>query len=380
MAEEQDQAQERTLPPTPKRRRDAAKKGQVLRSRELNTVLVTLGGAATLMAMGAGMLRNIREYMSVALSFGGEATRDMDGDAITQAMNIAREHGVDIVLPFTAVVVVLALAGPLMTGGVVFRINLLQPKFSNMSPLKGLKRMFGTRALVELIKAGLKFLLVAGMGIILFMMLYPRLLGLGLMPLNSALAEGGQMLQWFLVALSSVLIVVAAIDLPFQAFQHFKKLRMTRQEVQDELKETEGHPEVKRRIRSLQLQASQRKLEKVMPEAAVVITNPTHYAVALRYDDEVTTPIVLARGAGDVAKQLRTLAERFDIPIVSAPPLARALFFGVREGQEIPSKLYRAVAQVLIYVLQLGNPENRLLPPVITDEDIPPEMRRGEDE
>ncbi len=371
----QDNSQERSLPPTPKRRLDAAKKGQVIRSRELNTLLVTLGGAATIMALGSGALDSIRHYTIEA--FGFALTSPAAGPhPLGQGLKMARDELLNLVIPVAAILVVLAVCGPVVTGGVRLRWKSALPKLSNLSVLKGLKRMVSARALMELLKAALKFLLLAAAAVGLLKLSLPNLLALGQQPLELALAQSGHLLLWFFVLLAATLIIIAAIDLPFQAHRHLKQLRMTRRELQDEMKETEGRPEVKRRIRSLQIQAAQRRFAKVIPEATVVVTNPTHYAVALRYDDEVDAPVVLARGAGVLAQHIRALAERFDVPVVSAPPLARALYFSVPEGRAIPSELYRAVSQVLIYVFQLG--AGVRASPDFKEADIPPHLRRGE--
>lgn len=373
--DQQNSAQERTQQPTAKRRADAAKRSMVLRSRELNTMIVTLGGAITLYLSGESAITQLRGFFVDAISLARPVNADTE--LAMTVLGLARDRALALGLPLLSIFFVLALAGPLLAGGISFRISALAPKFEKLDPLRGIKRMFSVQSLMELLKALLKFSLLVSTAVVLFYWSGPSLMLLGQQSLLSALENSANMLSWSFVVLSSALIVIAAIDLPFQAMQHLKKLRMTHQEVRDEMKETEGRPEVKRRQRSLQMQAAQRQISSEVPKATVIITNPTHYAVALRYEDGSAAPVVTVRGAGEIAWQIRHLAREHNIPEVSAPPLARALYFGVTEGQRIPTELYRAVAQILVYVLQLDNKlRHKPQPPVIRDRDIPPHLRR----
>lgn len=372
-----DQSQEKTLPPTRKRLEDARKKGQVIRSRELNTLLVVFGSAGALVTLGPMIVSDLRGYAAAAWRWSAGSAPSQGSGQMLSAMGTARDIVLTTMTPFVVIVVLLALTGPLVTGGVRFRASGAAPKASNLSLLKGFKRMVSVNALMELTKAILKFLLLSCVAVLLFSLIAPDVLNLSTQSLEMGLARSGQMLGWFFLLVSASLLVVAGIDLPFQIFQHFKKLRMSHKELRDELKETEGRPEVKQRIRALQMQASRARLESEVPQATVVVTNPTHYAVALRYDDGVAAPQVVARGAGVIAGQIRELAQRHGVPVVSAPPLARALYFGVNEGAEIPSDLYRVVARVMIYVLQLGQ-SPRAKPPQVSDDEIPPQFRRAE--
>jgi len=375
--EKQDSAQERTQQPTPKRRADAAKRGMVLRSRELNTMIVTLGGAITIYLGGSLTIQQLRAFFVDAIGLARPTSAD--SETVMLAMGMAREDALTLGLPILAIFALLALLGPLLTGGIAFRSSNLAPKFEKLNPLSGVKRMFSAQSLLELFKALLKFSMLLATAVALYYWTGRSLLLLGDQSVLIGLGQAGKILSWSFVVLSSALVVIAAIDLPFQAMQHLKKLRMTHQEVRDEMKETEGRPEVKRRQRQLQMQAARRRIESEVPTATVVITNPTHYAVALRYEDGHSAPVVAVRGAGELAWQIRRLARQHQIPEVTAPPLARALYFGVSEAQPIPSELYRAVAQVLVYVLQLNDRRKRMVPPVIRDTDIPPHLRREPD-
>ncbi len=380
MSDQQDSSQERHLPPTPKRLADARKKGQIARSKELSTLLITLGGGIAIWLFGASTINQIAHFSSrlFVWASGSAVTQSLiSGPAqFTEAMTAAASAGVMAILPILTGLVLLAIAGPLMTGGIIFRLAGAAPKFSNINPAKGLKRMVSVRAFVELGKAVLKFILVGAVGIAAFRAMAPDLMMLGRQDIVSALdTTGGMMLAFFLLVCTS-LLVIAAIDVPFQLFQHFKKLRMSHQEMRDEHKDTEGKPEIKQKIRSLQMQAASRRLELALEDATVVVTNPTHFAVALKYDDSLPAPIVVARGAGVIAEQLRNLARDKKLPIVSAPPLARALFFSVKEGQVVPAELFKVVAKVVIYVMQLANTPG-LRPPKIADKEIPENLRRA---
>ncbi|MFK7955644.1 MAG: flagellar biosynthesis protein FlhB [Lysobacterales bacterium] len=379
MSDQQDSSQERHLPPTPKRLADARKKGQIARSKELSTLLITLGGGVVIWLFGASTIDQIKHYSANLFVWAsGSALNQslISGPAqFTEAMSTAANAALTAVLPILAGLVLLAIAGPLMTGGIIFRLAGAAPKISNINPAKGLKRMVSVRALVELGKAVLKFILVGTVGIVAFRAMAPDLMMLGRQDIHAALDTTGGMLLTFFLLVCTSLLVIAAIDVPFQLFQHFKKLRMSHQEMRDEFKDTEGKPEVKQKIRSLQMQAASRRLELSLAEATVVVTNPTHYAVALKYDSSLPAPLVLARGAGVIAEQMRNIAREKKLPLVSAPPLARALFFSVKEGDMVPAELFKVVAKVVIYVMQLANTPG-LRPPKIVDKDIPEKLRR----
>ena len=239
---------------------------------------------------------------------------------------------------------------------------------------------------MELIKVLAKFGLVAAISIVFLWSLVEEILGLGAESLKPALAHVATLCGWSFLSCSSVLIIVAAIDVPFQLWQHNKQLRMTKQEVKDENKETDGRPEVKGRIRALQQELSRRRMMEAVPQADVVITNPTHFAVALRYDaTRMQAPVVVAKGADLVAARIRQVADKHEVTIVSAPPLARALYASTELNQEVPAGLYLAVANILSYVYQLNALQTGdAIPAEPTDLPIPDEWadvpREGQDE
>ncbi len=351
MAENSD-GQERTEQATPKRQQDARRKGQIPRSRELNTLAMLMAAAGTLVVSGGHMAAQFADLLRNGLSFDRRAIFSPRG--LIDAMDMALGAGLSLVAPFFVISVVVALASSVALGGWGFSAESLTPKFDKLNPIKGLKRLFAVRGLVELLKALAKFLLVGGVGIGLFLHYSSELIGLGYESVEAALAHAGEILARSFLVLSATLILVAAVDVPFQLWDHKRNLKMTKQEVKDESKDTEGKPEVKSRIRQMQREIAQRRMMEAVPEADVVITNPTHYAVALKYDEaRMGAPVVVAKGKDLIAREIRERAIAAEVPIVSAPPLARAIFFSTELDQEIPAALYLAVAQVLAYVFQL---------------------------
>jgi flagellar biosynthetic protein FlhB len=279
-------------------------------------------------------------------------------------------------LPLLLLLAALALASPVALGGWAFSTEALFPKFERIDPMKGFARIFSTHGLVELCKALGKFALVGSVILFTLYKVLDEISELAGHDINFALGEAGSLLLWCFLAFSATLLLVAGIDVPYQIWQHNKQLMMTKQEVRDEAKETEGRPEVKQAIRQKQMEIAQRRMMDDVKKADVVITNPTHYAVAISYDKTSgKAPVVLAKGKDFIAAKIRELAAEHKVTIFSAPPLARALFFSTDLNQEIPEKLFVAVAQVLAYIYQLRNavlnrttlPVPPNLPPV-TDE------------
>ena len=257
-------------------------------------------------------------------------------------------------LPFFTVVVVACLIGPTALGGFLLSGKAVAPKLSRMNPIKGIQRMFSMNSLVELLKSIAKVLLVGSVSIAMLMLFYAEILGLSTENINPALEHMLVIIGWSILAVSASMILIAAIDVPYQIFDHSKKMKMTLQEVKDEMKDTEGKPEVKGKVRQLQREMAQRRMMEAVPEADVVITNPEHFSVALKYDvDGGGAPMVLAKGVDFMAIKIREIANAHEILILEAPPLARAIYFTTEVEEEIPSTLYLAVAQVLAYVFQL---------------------------
>ena len=374
----EDTSQEKTEEPTERRIEESRKKGQVARSKELNTLLSLMAAAIGMVFLGQYLIADLFDLMTQGLAF--EPTRLTSSDQMFEVIREQMSMGLAAILPVLGLLVFAAFLGPVAMGGAVFSVESLAPKLEKLSPIKGLGRMFGIQSLMELIKALCKFLLVATAAIIIIYYSMQDLIGLGFMTVVSATANAGSLLLWSFIGFSAVLILVAAIDVPFQLWNHKKQLKMTLQEVKDEMKESDGRPEVKSQIRRMQRQLSESRMMDAVPTADVVITNPTHYAVALKYDQDGNgAPKVVAKGQDFMAKRIREVAAEHDIPLFEAPPLARALHGMVDIGHEIPADLYKAVAQVLAYVFQLKTldalTQSKPAPPRYFDV---PERYRGE--
>ncbi len=350
---EQDKSQERTEQATPKRQKEAREQGQVPRSRELNTMLVLVAGSASLLIMGDGLIRQIMSLMQRSLTIDRLVLSDIH--ALPQVLAGTVLDALLILGPLFGVLLIAVLLAPALMGGWSFSVKALGFKWSKLDPIKGLGRIFAWRGLMELGKTLAKFVLLAGVSGIVIWQFFGELLALGSEPLLQGLSHAGKLLTWTFLGLSTVLVIIALIDVPFQLWEHHRQLKMTRQEIKDESKETEGRPEVKQRIRNLQREMAQRRMMEEVPKADVIIVNPTHFAVGLKFGERMSAPKVVAKGADLVAARIRELAEQNGVLVFTAPPLARALFHSTELDQEIPSDLYVAVAQVLAYVYQLRN-------------------------
>jgi flagellar biosynthetic protein FlhB len=349
MAEED---MERTERPTPKRLEEARKNGQVPRSPELNTAAVVLIAGAGLHFMGHALGSSLFDMMRTNLSLSRAQALD-ESQAISMFAASAL-HAMMACAPIFGLTLLAALLAPMAIGGWNLSFGVLAPDFTRLSPMAGFGRMFSMRGLVELAKAFTKFGLIGVIAVIFLWMKRAEILSLGSEPAQSAIGHAMTLSGQALLSLAGALALIAAIDVPWQLFQHMKQLRMTRQEIRDEMKESEGNPEVKGRIRQMQQELARRRMMSEVPKADVVVTNPTHFAVALRYDDKrMRAPIVVAKGADLVAARIREIATEHNVPIFEAPPLARALFRSVDLNREVPANLYVAVAQVLTYVYQL---------------------------
>ena len=351
MAEEQ-QGQERTEQPTAKRLTEARKKGQVARSRELNTLLVMLASAVALWLLSGPAMSGLTALFSDALSPTGDVLRQ--AELVPNHLMQVMLSAFVLISPFLAITVVAALAGPAVMGGLLFSADAIAFKAEKLDPVKGLGRVFSTKGLIELVKALLKFFLVLGVAVLIYKFMERDVMALITLDVMEGITRSGSMIMIALVLLSATLVLIAAIDVPYQLWSHNKQMRMTKQEVKDESKETDGRPEVKARVRQLQREASQRRMLQDVPDADVIITNPTHYSVALKYDKDGTgAPRVVAKGQDLIALTIRTIAIEHDVAIYEEPPLARALYGTTEIGDEIPGPLFLAVARVLAYVYHL---------------------------
>jgi flagellar biosynthetic protein FlhB len=343
---------ERTEQATPKRLDEARKKGQVPRSVELSMAAVCIAAAAAIYTMGRGVAGQFADLMRGSLSLRPEQA--VGENVIWPALTVAGSQAILIILPILGATFVAALAAPLAIGGWNFSGQALMPKFSKLNPASGLKRMFSARGSVELGKGLAKVAVVAGIAWLLLKGMTPQMMGLSSEPLNGAIGHAAALAGYSLLVLCFGLVAIAAFDVPFQLWQHGRDLKMTREQVREEYKESEGSPETRGRIREAQRALARGRMMQEIPTADVVITNPTHFAVALRYDDaKMRAPLLVAKGTDLLAARIREIAAENGVPIVEAPPLARALYRTVDLGREVPAALYMTVAQVLTYVYQL---------------------------
>ncbi|MCR4299469.1 MAG: flagellar biosynthesis protein FlhB [Gallionella sp.] len=368
MAEDSDL--EKTEQPSQRRLDQAREKGQVARSRELSTFAVLLAGGGTLWFMGA----SFTQHMVKMLHDGLTLNRDL---AFNTNLLIPRLHdlSLDMLITFSPLLLAVMLAAafsPLLLNGWLFSIEALQPKFSKLNPVPGIARMFSRTALVELSKAIGKAVLVGGIAAWVIWSNKDAVMALGTQAAIASIPQMGHLVGASFMMIVGAMLLIVAIDVPFQLWDHNKKLMMTKEEVRQESKETEGDPMVKGRIRSLQREAARRRMMAAIPTADVVVTNPTHYAVALKYSENeadakrggrshkgMRAPVVVAKGSHLLALRIREIAEENHIPILEAPPLARALHKHTDLGESIPEALYTAVAEVLAYVYQLRRYEKQ---------------------
>ena len=348
----ENEGSEKTERATPKRLEEARKKGQVPRSADLSAAIVSLIGAGFLYLFGAGAANEMLSVMRDGLSV--TSVDLMQSDVLLRHTADQFVHGFLAVVPLMGVLVLAAVAAPALIGGWNFSSEALAFKGERINPLAGIGRMFSVRSLVELIKAIGKFVFVGGIGCIVVWSQSEALMGLARQPIEVAILEATKITAYASLLMAASLGLIAIIDAPFQLWRFGEDMKMSRDDVRQEMKESDGSPENKSRIRSVQSALSRGRMMQDVPKANVVITNPTHYAVALRYDEKKNgAPVVIAKGADEVAAKIRELAAANGVPLVSAPPLARALFRYVDLGREIPAALYVAVAQILTYVWQL---------------------------
>ncbi len=350
MAEESDQ--EKTLPATPKRLEQAREEGQVARSRELGACAVVLAAAVLTWGVGAAAVEYCVRLMRAGLSL--DRTTAFAAAAPGERLFTLGAQAFMGMLPLLLAVAAVAALSGLVIGGWLFSPKAFNPDFGRLDPLRGIKRILSVEGLTELGKAVAKALLVGAIAGIFLWTEREELLGLAYLDPVQSLAATGGMVQMAMLALAGALALIALIDVPIVLWKHHKGLRMSLEEVKREMRESEGDPQLKARIRSQQREVARRRMMAEVPKADVVITNPTHFAVALAYrEGGHGAPRVLAKGRGEVALKIRALAADHAVPLLEAPPLARALYAHTELGDEIPPALYNAVARVLAYVYQL---------------------------
>ena len=376
MAENQD-GQEKSEEPTQRRVSDARQKGQVPRSRELNTLIMMVMSAAGLLVLGPKLMSDLLAVLQEGFSLPREYIFDTKYMMLLLQARFA--DGIWLMAPFLLLLTVIALAASLLVGGWNFSVEALAFKGSKLDPIKGTKRIFGVHGLIELIKALFKVEFVGGAAVLVLFWYADEMLALGVMPMEVAMQHLGDMVLWCFLAMGASLLIVAVIDAPFQLWNNNRQLKMSKDEVRREHKQQEGSPEVKGRIRRLQIEMAQRRMMNKIPEADVVITNPTHYAIALKYDKNAGgAPVVVAKGCDEIAARIRDIASQHNVPMLSSPALARAIYFSTELDHEIPAGLYVAVAKVLAYIFSLREkPGTDFSKPLQYDDVvIPEEFRR----
>jgi flagellar biosynthetic protein FlhB len=330
----EDSSQEKTEEPTERKIQKSKEDGQTARSKELNTTAILLFGALGLVAFGSYMSEKIFHIARFNLDV--ERAALFDTSYMFSHMSESMWEAVTALVPWFILVIIAAFLSPLGVG-----------------PLAGIKRMFSANSLVELFKAWGKVLVVGTCAFFVIKFYFQDAMDLQNAPVRPAIKRATEIVLWAAVILCASTLIIAIIDVPWQIYSHTKKLRMSLQEIKDEFKDTEGKPEVKGRIRQMQREAAQRRMMGAVPDADVVITNPTHYAVALKYTGGAGAPVVVAKGIEETALKIREIAKENNVPQMEAPPLARAIYTHTRIDDEIPEGLFVAVAQVLAYIFQV---------------------------
>ncbi|MFJ7883187.1 flagellar biosynthesis protein FlhB [Pseudomonas sp. NPDC096917] len=378
MAESESGA-DKTEDPTEKRKKDSREKGEIARSKELNTLAIMLAGSAGLLIFGGALAEDMMELMRYNFSISRETL--LNTDSMGAFLLHSGKVALIAVQPVLVTLLIAALIGPVSLGGWLFAAGSLAPKFSRMNPAAGIKRMFSAKALVELLKALAKFFIILIVALLVLKSDIDDLLRIAHEPLELAVIHSLQVVGWSALWMACGLILIAAVDVPVQLWESHKKLLMTKQEIRDEHKDQEGRPEVKQRIRQVQREMSQRRMMSAIPDADVIITNPTHYAVALKYDPEKGgAPMLLAKGSDFLALKIREIGAKHNILLLESPALARSIYHSTELEQEIPAGLYLAVAQVLAYVYQIRQYQagKGKRPDPLKEVPIPPDLRRDE--
>ncbi len=362
---------EKTEEPTAKKLSDARKKGQIARSKDLGTMFVLVGSACAMLLMGNSLVGSLATMMKRLFSLNRQEA--MDPHALFSVI----EDGISSVLPpilwIFAIIILAAFVGNTMLGGMSFSWEAMAPKASRLSPLAGFKRMFGVQAAVELVKSILKFFVVFIVAFLLLNGLFEEILALSLETIPNNFSHAVNMLLWMFLVLALSIGIIAIIDAPYQVWSHTKQLKMTKQEIKDEHKNTEGNPEIKGRIKRTQYEISQRRMMAEVPNSDVVITNPTHFSVALKYDAAVGgAPEVIAKGVDEMALHIRTIAKENNVEIIQSPALARSLYYTAEVGDDVPEELFAAVAQVLAFIFQLNeHKKGRAKKPIPVAKELP---------
>jgi flagellar biosynthetic protein FlhB len=345
---------EQTEEPTARKLRNAREEGQVARSAELPAAAVTIGAVLVMFMMGGYWMKQVAEIFASGFKFDRKTLDNPDLMVTTFAHHLGQSFL--LIVPVLMVTAILAILSSGATGGYLFSLKSILPNFGKLSVISGIGRMFGARAAIELLKSILKFSLVAIVLWALVSRQMDKMMQLGQMAVEPALTAAGWMIAESALWLSLSLLVIALIDAPYQRYAFMKRMRMTKQEVKDEMKDMEGRPEVKQQIRKRQREMANNRMIQKVKDADVVITNPEHFAVALSYDPTGDgAPILLAKGTDHMAARIREEAQKHGVEMFAAPPLARALYFSTEVDYPVPESLYLAVAQVIAYVFSLAD-------------------------
>jgi flagellar biosynthetic protein FlhB len=371
---EDTESDDRSEEPSEQKLQQAREDGQLPRSKELATFAVTMAGLVLIIVTWDALVQSFTEMLRLTFTFD---RKSLESEALLHELFIKTLIDMLVALiPIMAGLVLAATAPTILVGGWNFTLKPLEPKFSKLNPMPGIVRMFSLSALMEAGKAILKSGLIGGVAMWVIWNERTDLLHLIDLPVDKSMTALGELTKHTFIIVVSAMIVLVVVDVPFQLWNFKKKLRMTKEEVKQEHKNSEGSPEVKGRIRQLQREAARRRMMEDIPKANVVVTNPTHYAVALQYEEGMSAPKVLAKGKLRVAARIMDAAKEHKITIMRAPPFARALYQHAEIGQEIPTALYTAAAQVLAYVFQLKHyKEHGGITPIFPDKlPVPPEL------
>lgn len=372
----EDSGQDKTEEATPKRKEEARKDGDIPRSKDLTTMMMLMAASVSMLSLGSDMMEGISNVMKSF--FVRAADVNIAANELPGIFMNAISHISLVMVPFVTVMVFVALVSPLLMSGWNFSGKAMKFKFDKMDPIKGIKRVFGPNGFIEMLKTILKFSVIAVSAFYLIKGQMSEIMVVGQGDLNSSLRQCVDLVIWTFLMVSATTLLIVLVDVPQQLWQYSKKMKMSREDIKKEHKDTEGMPEVKAKIRQKQQELAQQRMMEDVPKADVIVTNPTHFSVALKYDTENSgAPKVIAKGADQIAFKIREIGRGNNIPILETPPLARALYYSTKINQEIPAGLYKAVAQVLAYVFQIkANPNADDIKPVPEDLPIPDELKR----
>ncbi|NQZ14966.1 MAG: flagellar biosynthesis protein FlhB [Alphaproteobacteria bacterium] len=348
----EDDDSSKTEEPTPKKLEESRKKGQVALSREVNNWVMLFTGTIVVLAIGPSTLSALKNHMKTYIEKAHIMPYIPGGSGYVLGESFMHVLAI-LALPLI-ILLIAAFVGPFLQIGPLFAPEIIKPDVSKISIFKGFKRLFSMRSVMEFVKGILKIGIIGVVGVILLYPFYGQIDHMVGLPIPVMLEELSQLILLLMSGILVVLLVVAVADLLYQRYEHYKKMRMTKQELKDEFKQTEGDPHVRAKLRQLRQEKASARMMQSVPEADVIITNPTHFSIALKYDpEEMDAPVLVAKGVDDLAMRIREVAKEHDIPLVENKPLARILFDKVEIDSMIPEEHYKAVAEIISYVFQL---------------------------